>query len=242
MSENRSTKNVVKRALTERMIDRVASRTKSALSVGKEMESEKWRLHRYSDNVTLTSLENAGKRGKSCQIMVVSFDYIEGNALRDSIGMELVLLAKKNVSVDAMEKAIKDMAEEYEDVGKFGTGLTLSIRQVKGVHVTPAGFGPINIRTKNIEITVKMDDFHIRDLSEARRVKEKREDGITKIRMDYPNEPTCIPSVRGSKKGLPSFYRWVKDNESKLQSMTYSEVLSQLNSMGIDHHTYCAMD
>ena len=242
MSENRNTKNVVKRALTERMVDRVASLAKSALSIGKGMESDKWRLHRFSDNVTITHLENAGKKGKTCQIMTVSFDYVDGDALRDSIGMELVLLAKKNVSLDAMEKAIKDMIEEYENAGKFGKGLTLSIRQAKGVHVTPAGFGPIHIKTKNIEITVKLDDFHIRDLSEARRVKEKRQDGITKIRMDYPNEPTCIPSVKGSKKGLNEFYRWVKDNESKLQSMTYHEVLNQLNKMGIDHHTYCAMD
>lgn len=242
MSENRNTKNVVKRALTERMIDRVASLAKSALSVGRGLESEKWRLHRFNDSVSLTHLENAGKRGKNCQLMSVSFDYIDDESVRDSVSMELVLLAKKNVSLDAMEKAIKDLTEKHESAGSFGKGLILSIRQEKGVRITPAGFGPLHIRTKNIELTVKLDDFHIRDLSEARRVKEKREDGITKIRMDYPNEPTCIPSVRGSKKGLPAFYRWVKDNESKLQSMTYGEVLTQLNSMGIDHHTYCAMD
>lgn len=242
MDDIRRVKKVAEKAIIERMVDRVASRAKSALSVGKTVESEKWRLHRYNDSIVITHLENAGKKGKTCQVMTLSFGFIEGNALRESVGLEIMMLAKKNAGLPAMEKALKDLLEEYQGTGAMSTGFELSVRQEKGVRVVPAGFGPIEVKTKNIWLRVEMNDFSVRDMSEARRLKEKREDGITQIRMDHPNEPTCIPSVSGSKAGLPVFYRWVKDNEAKLKSMTYSEVLRQISSLGIDHHTYCAMD
>lgn len=223
------------------MVSRVASRAIHALSVGKTFESDKWRVHRYRDALSIVHLENAGKRGKTCQAMSLSFRLVQGEALLDSVALDIMQQAKKNVTLAAMEKTIQGYLEDFKGVGTAGSGFGYDVYTRKGVDVVPAGFGPMEITTKNIQLTVKVDGFSVRDMSEA--MEREVDDGLggTKKVVDYPNMPTCIPSSAG-KKGLASFFRWVKDNESKLKTMKYQQVVDAIKDLGIPYHTYCAMD
>lgn len=222
-------------AVDPEMAKRVASRAMRALALGKTFESDKWRIHRYRDFIDITHLENAGKRGK-CDKWSLEMNF-HGDSLQESLGLEILQAAKKNVSADQMEKLLQ------EQVAEFGSGYSLKLHhtQYKGVDVIPAGFGPMEISTMKIQLTVKMDGFSVRDMSEGREIEVEDWDGNKKKVMDYPNMPTCIPSSAG-KKGLAAFYRWVKDNKSKVKNMSYSDVLDALKDLGIPYHTYCAMD
>jgi hypothetical protein len=219
----------------EQMVARVASRAIQALAVGKTFESDKWRVHRYRDILSLTHLENAGKRGKKCQTFSLDFWTVSGAALMESVAMEIADLAKKNVTLGAMEKALHEQVQDFEG------GVKLSTSELRGVDVVPAGFGPLHIVTKKIDLTVEMDGFSVRDMSEAKEYEVDDGLGGKKKEVFYPNMPTCIPTT-GSKKGLPVFYRWIKDNESKVKSMSYEAVIETLKDLGIPYHTYCAMD
>jgi hypothetical protein len=223
------------RAIDGDLVNRVASRAIQALSVGKTFESDKWRVHRYRDSLAITHLENAGKRGKKCVAMGLDFSYLPGDALLESIAMDVASLAKKNVTPEVMEKHLREVVSDFQGNVKLNVG------DSRGVDVVPAGFGPMEVRTKNIEIRVKMDGFSVRDMSEA--MEREIPDGMggKKKVVDYPNMPTCIPES-ASKKGLASFYRWVKDNESKLKTMKYQDVINAIKDLGIPYHTYCAMD
>ena len=186
------------------------------LSVGNTFENEKWRVHRYASSVVITDLTNAGKRGKKCrEFAVYDIDWKRLPISADTIAKTFEDLAKKNAPLAAMEKA----AKEFE-----GAGASLSIRDQRGVDVTPGGFENIKIKGDNVYIEAEYDTFRIKNL------------------QDTYNEPTCIPALKGGKKDIPQFYRWVKDNEKKIKTMTFSEVLKAMDREGIKYHYFCAMD
>ena len=45
-----------------------------AMQVGQTLENDVWRLHRYADSLRITSLRNAGKRGKQVLVLTVPLD------------------------------------------------------------------------------------------------------------------------------------------------------------------------
>ena len=96
--------------------------------------------------------------------------------------------------------------------------------QERGVDVTPGGFRPIKVNGKNITLEADYSDFTVRD------------------KVDRFNEPTCIPAVKGGKRDIKVFYRWVKDNLPWLQSATFGDVMRAMMKEGIRFHQYCAMD
>lgn len=126
--------------------------------------------------------------------------------------------ATRAPSYKAMKAAIETGLSELRGEG---VRIESGVNQLRGVDVTPAGFSDIEINTDDVYIKAEHDGF---------RVKDKR---------DRYNEPTCI--TRG-KKSIKQFYRWVKDNESKLKRMTFREVLKGMDAEGINYHYYCAMD
>ena len=93
-----------------------------------------------------------------------------------------------------------------------------------GLSIKPKGFKRIEIHTKELYIKADYNSFTIKDMT------------------DMHNEPTCIPAMKGPKTSVNQFYRWIMDNQSYSQSMTYHEVLNELRKMGIDYHEYCAVD
>ena len=124
----------------------------SPLQVGRTILSDNGllRIHRYRGSVSITDLTFAGKRGKSCS----EFTMWDTDMIRDSMveaEMERVLSTlagshsyqaatlglKTFVLLDSEGAAIKPKFEE---------------REVRGVDVTPAGFTPIVINTKNFNL------------------------------------------------------------------------------------------
>lgn len=185
------------------------------LSIGDEMETEKWRVHRYSTSLVLTDLTNAGKRGKKVnQIALYNLDYktIPAGAIIDDI----LKLVKSNTSWER----VLDAAKKYQT----HAGMGIDIRQQRAIDIMPAGFRPIRIDTPNVSVEAGYDGF------------------MVKNRADRYNEPTCIPRATGGKKAIPAFYRWVKENERKIRSMTFPEIQKTMDQLGIVYHYYCAMD
>ena len=90
--------------------------------------------------------------------------------------------------------------------------------------MAPGGFKPITITTDRLLIEVDYDSFRIKNLD------------------DKYNEPTCIPRSKGGKKSVPQLYRWVKDNQARIRTMTYPELLHAIDKEGIQYHTFCAID
>jgi hypothetical protein len=185
-----------------------------SLGIGDTFENDKWRVHRYAGSLVMTDLTNAGKRGKKVdEIAFYNLDMRTAPSF-DLVG-EMIGLVKSNASLDKVKKA----AEDFKD-----RGYSLEVRVQRGVDVMPGGFKPIRINTDNLYIEAGYDSFTVRD------------------KRDQYNDPTCIPASKGGKKSIPAFYRWVKDNERKIQSMTYSDVTKAMRDMDLAYHSYCAVD
>lgn len=185
------------------------------LRMGDTTESDKWRMHRYASSVQITDLTNAGKRGKKVmQYSLYDLDY-QHIVDPNEIADEFEELVTKNVSPAQMERALKARKDQ---------GIKYDEQQLRGVDVTPAGFKPVVIDGDHVFIEAEYGSFRVKD------------------KDDVNNEPTCIPAIKGGKRSIPQFYRWVKDNERKLKSMTFYQVLMGMRKEKIEYHQFCAMD
>jgi hypothetical protein len=195
---------------------RIAARTINALGEGRTFENEAWRIHRYRPSIKITELVNAGKRGKKVQqIDLYDLDYVQGGFPTESVAAELVMLAKRGASFDRMLQAAKEAKE---------LGAQLQISTERGVDVRPGGFEEITVKGKGVLVEVGYKSFSVQDIA------------------DQNNLSTCIPAIKGGKKSIPAFYRWVKDNQAKIRGMKFHEVVKAMDENGIDYHRYCAMD
>ena len=192
------------------------------IAMGKGFETDALRAHRYRDSLHVTDLTFAGKRGKKCQRAVIQLSYLydgddkDRSAWFDRVTWNLTGFYKDNWK--GFINFIKDLQDQ------FPGEIKLDIYNERGVDVTPAGFGPIVVDGKHVKVDSRWDTFSVRD------------------KDDQYNLPTCIPAFKGGKKDIKVFYRWVKDNQSKLRGMTYSDVLGEMRGIGIKYRSYCAMD
>lgn len=201
---------------TSATVARVASRYLEALEVGKTFENEQWRIHRFRPTVRITDLTNAGKRGKKVQeITLYDLDYAPEGLPVESMVLELVMHARRGASFDRMLQAAKEMEE---------LGAKLDVRELRGVDVIPGGFEQLTVKGRGVTVEVGYKDFRVVNTD------------------DTYNETTCIPAIKGGKKSIPAFYRWVKDNQNEVKSMSFPEVLKAMAANGIKFHQYCAMD
>lgn len=207
--------------LTERVIQRHFAQTRRAkINVGDTYENGNLRVHRYRDSLVLWDLTNAGKRGKKVERVTVTMAHWadRGPADEDKI---LNSLGAALDSYDSLARAVsmlKDVLVDYP--GSF----RLSAYEERGVDVMPAGFEKFTIEGRHVSVEAEYKDFRVRNLD------------------DNANEPTCIPAVRGGVRDIPVFYRWVKDNEDRIKTMNYRQVLQEMEQLGIRYHDYCAMD
>ena len=182
-----------------------------------ELPKSKTRVFRSRSGLRVWDLAWAGKRGKSVLTFVLyDLDYVRDPAAKKRIEQWIN-------SLDGMT-SFRAMLDSVKDLNDRVPGNHLEMKVVKGVDVAPFGFGPIEINGKNVSIESGWDTFVIRDLT------------------DTYNEPTCIPAIKGGKRSIKKFYRWVNDNERALISMTFSQVMDEMRSEGIKYHYYCAMD
>lgn len=193
---------------------RVAARFMTALNVGETFENEHYRIHRYADSIKVMDLTNAGKRGKKVDAVTL-YDFPRLSPV-ESAALGYVLWAKRNSPFSKMLEQAKEDAEIL--------GCKIEVSAYRGVDVMPAGVQPIAIRGEHIYVEASPLSFTVRDND------------------DQNNLPTCIPAIKGGKKSIPVFYRWVKENRGSIGRMTFRDVLKQMDALGIDYHSFCAMD
>lgn len=183
---------------------------------GETVEVGSVRIHRYAESLTVTDLTNAGLRGKKVDHMSVGILGYKG--VEEALE-EVVWAIEGAKTFDKIHTILtKDFPELNPDVR-----LSVTVTQLRGIDVTPGGFKPLVVKGKGVQVEVGYKTFAVRNL-------------------DSSNEDTCIPALKGGIKGIPAFYRWVSDNESKLKSMTFNDVLRQMDIIGVDFHRYCAID
>lgn len=197
------------------------------LQVGRTILSDNrmLRIHRYTSSVRITDLTNAGKRGKRCgEITLWDLDYIrDEEVLRDLDGL-LSHLAD-SPTYQAAANRIRGFVTAVEMFHpEIGIPPKIEESELRGVDVTPAGFAPVVIKTRNFDLKSDYNDFSIRS------------------NTDKYNLPACIPASKGGKEDIKVFYRWVSDNRDAIERMTYEEVLSGMRTQGIRYHDYCRMD
>lgn len=200
-------------SLTPRVINAYYRQQRIALDVGRTFENDDYRIHRYRDAIKVTELANAGKRGKKVQVMT-----LYGQGPMEGFAMEFVMHAKRGDNWNRM----KQVGEEAVQAG--GGQLYLSFDQERGVDVMPGGFQVVTVNGDKVYVEVGYKEFVVRD------------------KVDQNNLPTCIPAISGGLKSIPVFYRWVKENEKKIEKMTFSDVMKAMKDLGVRYHYYCAMD
>lgn len=189
------------------------------ISPGSGFENERAmiRIHRYMDSIRVTDLRNAGKRGKKVQeFAVYDLDYATDKGAVDRLASQLA----KQSNWDMALSLAKSWVEYYDDIGKYPHP-KIQISTLRGVDVTPAGFKPIKIETPNVSIEADYRDWHVYD------------------KQDKYNEPACTAE---GQKSVKQFYRWVQDNQSRIKSMAFRDIVKALMSEGIKFRQWCRMD
>ena len=177
------------------------------------------RIHRFRDSIRVTDLTNAGKRGKRCDELWVSWWRGDTGEIEHAV-TEWLDAAAHVLGFGILQDKIMAGLEALKSKSG-GSYLESGVNHLRGVDVMPIGFSPVKIHGKHVHIEAGHDSFVIRDLD------------------DRYNEPTCI--ARG-KKSIPVVYRWVSDNRYQIADMTFSQVLKGLDAAGADYHQFCAVD
>jgi hypothetical protein len=182
------------------------------LQIGKTIEKNGMRMHRYQWSVSVTSLENAGKRGKTCK-SISAYDYGSGNDSERNLNALCDDLMQCQ-NFDAASNAVK---MHTSNVSCFNYQETES----KGVEVAPEAFSPVEIFNDGVYVKVDWDSFSIRD------------------KVDMNNEPTLISLKSSQAKKL---YKLLKGSENNYKSYSFSDFWNFLQNNNVGHHYYCAMD
>jgi len=192
------------------------------IQVGKTWENDHVRVHRYRSAYHVWDLTNAGKRGKKVRKVAL---YDTDMVRNESVLKNLDKLAKgieKVKNFDSVLKWFNIITKDAELRGEHSPKIEMS--EERGVDVAPGGFKPIRVVGKGVRVDSDYDSFTVKNLD------------------DKMNEPTCIPAIRGGKKDIKVFYRWVKDNVDAIKQMDFSAVLKAMKKIGVQYHQYCAMD
>lgn len=207
--------------LNERIVERYKQAlVQPKLQMGKTLENGMVRVHRYADYFKVWDLTNAGKRGKQVNVANISPAFTRNDSpdIREERWRALSIGIESYDTFQGILGFFRDLNIDFPDAYE------IRIYGERSVDVMPAGFEPIEIKTDKLSLKVEYKDFMV-----------VNED-------DQDNLPTCIPAVKGGLKGIPIFYRWVKDNADSIKHMSYHDVVDMMNKLGVPHHSYCAID
>jgi len=194
---------------------------RSPMSIGETLENTKVRAQMFANTLRVTDLTDAGKRGKRVsQFALYDLDRAKVNQETASIFQNLVeATVGGHATFSTLLQMAKTVANEQDALAP-----KLEVSALRGVDVAPAGVKALRIQGQFVSIRAEHDDFSVEDTH------------------DQNNLSTCIPAIKGGKKDIPVFYRWVQDNQSQIKSMTFQEVVGAMRGLGIKYHQYCAMD
>lgn len=185
----------------------IPNQIEGCLPMGIKMEliSSKTRIWRTKDDIILWDLTHAGKRGK--YVLVIHFYNLSKlrAPLTDWVNEWLTFIGTVSDF-----NSIHISAQRLNQ--KIGNSY-LSTKLVKGVHVAPFGFVPVEIANEHFKLKVEWSTFSI-----------ELEDGSL-----------IIPS-KNSKRSVKKLYRWATDNLNEIKKGGLDTLIQNLNSLNIKYH------
>lgn len=198
---------VAKRAQDQGIAEKVAKKVLAkGLPLGKTYQNPKVRIHRYRDQVRVTDLTNAGKRGKKVREMVVMPAYAYSGDDQDWLDRQthqFLIYARSSDPYQKSKLYIKDLMVDFPD------DIKLVETEYRGVDVEPYGeIFEFKIPIERGSITLKSSptDFLVKHTA---RMTGPRGNGFDHDSRYRPYK----------KRDAILFYGWMKDNANKVKSL-----------------------
>jgi hypothetical protein len=178
----------------------------TTIARGTTYESKTWRAHRYDDHITITSLLNAGKRGKVCPVLTVSgkSDDLEG------VAAFVFAAVRDEVSVDGLAAMLADVAL---------AGLRFSRRESRGVDVDAEP--KIVVTSDLVDVTFSPRET----LARFTAIMGRPKDGST-FRHD------TIVGTDGAREARKA-YAWAKANSQSVLTMDITAFRQKMSEIGV---------
>ncbi|MFA4971340.1 MAG: hypothetical protein WC683_01920 [bacterium] len=203
----------------------------AGVPLGKTVEREGLRLHRYTSALRVTDLTNAGKRGKQVdEFALYNLDWDFSLPVASLLEKALGAIATARTYAQAL-RAAKDAVQEATKLGgSYGAhAVAVEETRLRGVDVeAPAGApgAKVKIVTPTFELEASAKDFSVR----------QRAKGLE----DTTNH---IPPVHGAKRtAIANFYAWVQEHEAQIRRWSYHELARAMADAGLDYHSYSTYD
>lgn len=215
--------------ILDNAIGDLADGIEETIQVGQDFEYGNIRVHRYAASLYVTNTDNAGKRGKTVDMFIVSgIDLVQKeDETLNLVNSYLDALSDKKFRdyASALDAAKKMVAECARIRGsKSFYVLRVIEEKVKSINVRPAAFSVIKIEGKHVSLTAGYKNFHVLN------------------KDDRANEPTLIPPAKGGSTATKKFYDWVSRNVGRIEAMTFQMIYDEMHKQGIGAHYYCAVD
>jgi hypothetical protein len=176
-----------------------------ALTLGTTVQSKTWRAHHYSGHIEVTSLVNAGKRGKTCPIFSVLAPPCQDAAVAP-VAPFILDAVLADVSEEAMASALADVSL---------AGLTLSRGEKRGVDVDAAPKLWVEGPLMDGQFTPREAILKFTWPGSAR----------------SPRQDTLV-SCR-DRKSAATLYDWVKVNRARLVDMNLAAFRAEMDKIGV---------
>lgn len=179
---------------------------------GTTLESNAWRAHRFANLIRVTSLVNAGKRGKLCEeFTAIVSGYGSDDEQLDSIAPGIAWAVLSNVSVESMRALLADTAL--------------------------AGFKFLESSPRGVDVPKRSEIRVEADLVRARFGETELLATFTAVHSAPSGESFRQDTIVGSqnRKDAAKAYQWAQslDNRKRLVNMTVSAFRSEMSAIGV---------
>ena len=194
----------------------------SELGVGRTFFTGVLKIHRYRDQIQVTDLTNAGKRGKRVYEMNIVPTYTGGDADRQSVLDDLAAILVKCQNYECAEREVHN----YIPTGLVK--LDILITRLRGVDVEPMGTKIIYKTRTGLEIEASPNDFLVKSSVPLTHPKTGEPMNQTQDTLYWPE----------NKQGAGIFYTWLKGNLSRLEHMDILDIRNFWDSLGVKWNSH----
>lgn len=179
----------------------------TTLECGQTFQAASWRAQRMSGHIEVTSLVNAGKRGKTCARFLVAAGLADehGETALDGVAAFVMHAVKVNVSVDGMARSLADVAL---------CGLSCRRSEVKGCDVDAEP--EIRLNADLVRARFSMREFHAT---------------FTWILDGGAGHDTSVGHA--SRKDAAKAYAWARENLDALKTMDRNNFTAAMRAIGV---------
>lgn len=188
------------------------------LGVGRTFFTGDLKIHRYRDQLQVTDLTNAGRRGKRVPEMTIVPAYTGSEQERQAVLDDLAATLVKCQSYECVQRELHN----YVPTGLVK--LDVLIANLRGIDVEPAGTTIKYKTSTGLRVGASPTNFQV--MSSLPLAHPKTGEPMSGYTQDtlYWSE---------NKQGAGVFYTWVKENLSKLNSMTIEDLKQLWDSLGV---------